>query len=1531
MGQRLGNFSEAITAPLAALGGSEEGQARVGATAAGLFAGAVLEPLEGLAGLTDQMIDLVMPGDVETPFERMENYLARAREGIFSQVEENAKRAGMTDEEIALSYGLGNFAGFIAPIGASIGIAKWTLKGNAIFQGLDAGMVGRHIKTGDLITDTLAGGIFGAAFRPAEGIEERLRHTTSEAAIAGMARVILTGSVGSFAAYSNKRKIQMGKQRDLEVQIAAADPLELEIITSARAGTIESRIANEMEGLYRGAQDINLKPSLLTANEQTLMEATAQLADGKSGAVILHAADNLVDVNDFLKNIKRDPRFENYTFLTRSPRKRSLTLDQKRLDKLGQTRDELVERMRVRADEGRRPQSRDLKKLNRLNKEIRDIHDVRLEDVYDIYVSPIPIKELSENLKATAKKNARKFKDINIDQFFSAKNIRKVFDTYGVVPGMTLMGRNNGSRYKFMGFSKEFRTDLAEGRLPRLTGDKKVVVQTGDGKITSIAWKHLERGVGVDDFAQKVRGITMEDWYQSYSKYADDAYSKLASTKGAVTQGELIRLIRSAPQLIANDDLRRMMDFPGAVTFPEQIGYINGINPESIATIEALQEQIEIVLRNTETDPTIAVQVNDLQKRLADLQARMTKGSAGDVMETIARTGDSSSAVVADDPWVWNEDDIFDMFASENGFVTDSPEFKGLRSMVMERRREEMWSLMDDDVYNLYREEVNKAWKAVEDSDLALRDVAHTKGFVYYDDIVGQEDRVFLKDIQSGHYWSFRSEEVARRFLFTSNRQFNNVSMAGYGPLIDNEIPKIQGDLMDPDTGIQENLPVEVIGRDTGGVPWQTMRGLSLEIERNTGFTMFTEGFEPITKTLALAQEQHGYWANQLNDLWGGIKTKHRIEVGKVWSKMEGTQGLEGVEFTRQFNQKAIETIGRELTEQELNAISKSRIIFNEWFKATGLDPRRYMDTYFSGVLPNLRYGGTSREGIALDEWVRQNEVPTLKEDLEWWQQQKKGEMSTQEFDPLFVMNKYIRSLLFSKHVRPHWDRMYSSVKLKWGDLTPDQQARLLPGLSVSRRRTYISQYGDNFASQPSFLANEHVLADDLRHVMTEYLAIVRGAPAEGTKAVRQFTRNLFNRMGVPADERILENFIGSYMGTMYGAAMAFRPSLIVRNMTQNMWLLYPRLGGKHMQDAMGDAITVEGFQEALDAGAIRLSEGGTVLGEVYLDQMIENGVKYSDLDTSGKILIGAMVNGGLIGSKYSRKMTQLGMTAYQSADEANRVWAYHWQKRHTQEWLGKWDAGEISEAEFVKKGLSFYDPVIQQEFLRKHRYESVNSALQYIGKQAADEANFIYGMATQPLWMQKVWGRFLGMFGTWPLWLTSNYANAARFASQDKLAFANYVGRTALMAGIVSNMAFETGRDIWNWIAPSSIPSATFGPVADVAVDLYGVVEAPWNQKIAAIQSTGRKLGRLSFPGQIFLTSEMADVWNADNMYDAGLRILAGRPGKSLTYDNFFVDTVLAVPNFQQQALTDDSLRVAREDIRSKLRGDFEASLARF
>lgn len=802
-------------------------------------------------------------------------------------------------------------------------------------------------------------------------------------------------------------------------------------------------------------------------------------------------------------------------------------------------------------------------------------------------------------------------------------------------------------------------------------------------------------------------------------------------------------------------------------------------------------------------------------------------------------------------------DDIVERWATERGLPIDAADFPAMRQHFAARKRAELWESVPAADKTILENITRKNDELVEKFGISLEQWAGGKGFGVEKLPSGQ---TLLREVNTGATFNFGSDAAARDWIKSIMR------LEGGLP---SDLPPMQFGIQAATNGGSRSYDVwsldGLIGTLEGTQQLPALNGVRplreafLALEQQTRLPVWSQGFQPVDEGIQRLRVRYAPWAKEISDTWRGITPERRRAISDVWQEIEGTEMNLGdaVSLFR----------GRGFSPKEISAFTRSRQILDRLFEESGIDANRYINMYYSRILSaqgNYRadglselFGGTVKpsESQFFAEFTRTGQLPLI------------------ERDPELVLHKYVRSLLWKDEVKPAYDRFSQLV----GQRGSDGAIRPITFNDVGR------MYGEDAANalwrkaRPGTRKDSPVIPGPMRDFIAEYLNAGRGVPDKSWDTVRNFSDRVFSDLNINVDARILEEGLNTWMSTMYGAAIGLRPGLIARNLTQNIWMLYSRIGNRQIGPGLQRALTREGFQEAMEEGVLRVHEGGLPLHDALFRTM------------SAGEQTGPLSRLMFSGMQRAKRLNQTSLGIYSTSDQLNRAWAYFSQKAHTADALIKYEQGRVGWDRFVEDGLPFFKQPIKDRFRQIYDQEGKERALRFIGFQASDEANFIYGTGGSPNWMQKPFGRLVGMFGQWPLWASELYLS--RFRTGTPKQKAAFLARTAALGGIFANIAYESGTNMWNWIAPLSMWSWGGGPAVDYLINAKSLTEGSMENRAGAARRLASNLLRLSVPGQV-AWNDVSDALDSRSPDQAIFRLYLGRPSDELDWiGNWEVD----------------------------------------
>jgi hypothetical protein len=1346
-------------------------------------AGILAPTIQGLQAIAE------IPGlftSADLPTDRVADFFERMAAGVTTRAEAAALAAGVPQELIADSHLLGEIIGFTVPVVGSLKLARMITR----IQGPVLSL-GRN-----LLLDTTAGAIFGAALRPEDNLEQRAKNTLRESAIFGVGGLVLNGLVFGVLGYRFARARAHIGDDSLENLLKRMANGERVVVQEAEVGPLV-QLMNE-EGFLANS----LQAQRLLGNiefEQTVVASVKGAAEaGQSRGIVQNIGRNFNDVA--LQVERMQVQFPNLKF-------------------------DIVGKEAVGAQGGR---------------------------TFDLHFG---LKGLNNQQKSQLKSQGR----------YRGQLIQK-----------------NGTTYEY----------IRPGQKP-----DTIMVLTADKKITSIKRQGVtDLPYAVEDIALPATGKAL---YEDFREYVFNRMGIAAGVEGGLSEQAIIAGLRDKT-LILTDEAERLFDIGGAITHPSELNLkfvtignpaqIEGVTtpatraaildpdgllwlaPERASHLEASIDMVAAKMRVPREQAVEAIQTATPGSPIIELLESGLKGefetstrafrtaeagqpipltfasTAAEFSQNFLRKGKVAGDVL-EPIAIRDMDSVFTAWAELRGLDLAAIDIEAFKQSFATSLRNDLWASAPKEDLAIFAAIRDEAIALLDAQGVTLAQRAATKGF-HIDMLDG--GRVAIRDINTGARIEFGTERFASDFIDGVVRSEKDPFGAFLSPG-PHGMPVIHGGFPDPDPGmfmIDGNVLAADFLDNVGFASLSNRRDYLIRAEQATKMPLFSQGFGLIDQAVSRKNELLEPIGRRISAAWGNglkkIKRPQKVQVADFWETIAG-QGLTGPELVR-----AAQAFG--LNSRQIAAFNQTRELFrlgDELLQHQG----SFGDLYYGKIRPALQRSQSTDETIAsikasLDD-------PGEQAAMEFWEQYfRSGDLANLELDPEIVLHKYFRTLFYQQEVAPLTKQMRSMLEMKIKDLPQSVQ------LDIIRNSSLPLTTGESF-----------VLPEAVRSVGQEYLVNIRGDGSPGFAGMRSFTRQVFKKLGMEVDNKLFDELHSTYLSAQYGAAIGLRFALMNRNAVQNLWMMYTRVGGKFGTTSLRRAMTQEGYDEAVVAGAIRpvqqsVAQGDAIYERFWASQPIQGTGAASMAMASG---LRHVVRLGRV----SRKASQASLIPYGSSDQINRAWAYHWQKLHTAEKLADFDAGKIDWTRFMDDGLPYFSDVIKRDFRRIFDKEGREAALQYIGKQASDEAHFIYGAASSPTWMQRPFGRLAGVFGQWPLWAYELYMRRQAHATSRQ--FGAFWVRSLALIGVFTNMTAQSGINMWNWMAPVSLEYGG-GPFTDTLVDVKNVVDAPLDRKVQSLDRLMRNVGSLALPGQIFY-DEISNAMNASNPVQGALMLSLGRP----------------------------------------------------
>ena len=247
-------------------------------------------------------------------------------------------------------------------------------------------------------------------------------------------------------------------------------------------------------------------------------------------------------------------------------------------------------------------------------------------------------------------------------------------------------------------------------------------------------------------------------------------------------------------------------------------------------------------------------------------------------------------------------------------------------------------------------------------------------------------------------------------------------------------------------------------------------------------------------------------------------------------------------------------------------------------------------------------------------------------------------------------------------------------------------------------------------------------------------------------KASLEASTQLFTELGKRLksegmSKKQVEDVLSAMNSLMVSATMAFRPVLVLRNLTQTLTTVAPRLGLTPTVRALKKAIDLDP-----DSVARILSDLGESLQQAPFLNLYD--IQYP-----------------------LKKLSHVGMVPYRNADTFNRVVTYLAVEDVFDYAVKKWNQVDpktgkrfLNEKEFVSlAGLKYLGEMDQKNILEILKKKGPEAAKVEFASKLIYETQFPYKAAENPLLFHGLWGRLFGAFGTYPVFYVANVMRGLR------------------------------------------------------------------------------------------------------------------------------------------------------------------------
>ncbi|KKM13399.1 hypothetical protein LCGC14_1716600, partial [marine sediment metagenome] len=399
---------------------------------------------------------------------------------------------------------------------------------------------------------------------------------------------------------------------------------------------------------------------------------------------------------------------------------------------------------------------------------------------------------------------------------------------------------------------------------------------------------------------------------------------------------------------------------------------------------------------------------------------------------------------------------------------------------------------------------------------------------------------------------------------------------------------------------------------------------------------------------------------------------------------------------------------------------------------------------------------------------------------------------------------------------------------------------------------------GEEFKTALKML--ETIEDESVARVLGEYLIGVRGYTDATRQALKTSQKELLRNVGVSigeADAQLMSDFV---LAMQYGGLMGFRYGLVMRNWSQPYNLAAPLLPGNGFSKiATAQLKAIKNWRAELQwAEKVGVTQRRPPFAQA--EEAFEGATAFTS--KLGRI---PQRVGGLF-----TDLTRLGIKAYGSMDNMNRVTTGIAMRDLVKRQAPKFLDGKISTERFLRKsGISaLKQPDRETIFtLLEGPKGSISDAADEAGRAFAEHINFLYGRESAPAWQRTSLGKVFGSFGTW----TFGYTNWIKTAlnprntayRSNKFLQASEIASRAAKHGLwnigIRAAGGSQGINIASWVAWNSL-GYSGGPYLNLALDMRAATKGDkraWKRVVTT-------LPRVAFPAATLLLRDIPKATQA-------------------------------------------------------------------
>jgi hypothetical protein len=461
----------------------------------------------------------------------------------------------------------------------------------------------------------------------------------------------------------------------------------------------------------------------------------------------------------------------------------------------------------------------------------------------------------------------------------------------------------------------------------------------------------------------------------------------------------------------------------------------------------------------------------------------------------------------------------------------------------------------------------------------------------------------------------------------------------------------------------------------------------------------------------------------------------------------------------------------KKLSPKVLSVATALKEQYTKFFTGEGFNEKDIND--FFSIFPDLR----KADGNFLYAVKGRSSVPRIGQLLSKDLENGNIQIDSRELDFQRVANRIIRGTATERYLQPSWQRVST-------ELEAYSQAKRIP--------------------------------NDYASIFGRHLNEVLHMPDPLQMSLARATRMVFAKLGKRVSEVEAQDFVSMMTQMNYFANMAWKPSIVLRNLLQTLQTSAPIIG---MRD------TYEGWSFAR-----RWWKDPKLQEEMVRRGVVQPGGIYAPMQEMRQLMEGM---GGPKTEKFLDVFFNKGTRWHANTDDFNKVTAYWGQyiraKRFAKEYVEK----RIDWQTFMEESkLDMRDArngPFTQEIKRALDGGAVEKAASRMGEEFAKSTQFIYTRGNAPYVMQSTVGRLFLQYGTWPMWYGENLRNMLmRGSAKNRMkAIARWGGVQTAMFG-TANVLFGGDATRWVFFAPLGYTGGPYAQMGLQALQTFNMTVDP-------------------------------------------------------------------------------------------------------